>query len=156
MPLNPSYVGRTFGPAEPYEVSKAAVRQFADAIGDDLPIYRSTAAAQDAGYPDIPVPPTFAIVIASESPAHHPIFEAEFGMQYDRVVHGQQEFVHHRPLRIGDVITVTAEITEVTARGRNEMVTIETRLSDADGQPVCASINTLVSRGTAPTTEESR
>lgn len=156
MPLNPSYVGRKFGPAEPYEISRAAVRSFIDAIGDDQPVYRSAAAARAAGYHDIPVPPTFAIVLASEAPDHHPIFEPEFGMQYDRVVHGQQEFIHHRPLRIGDNITMTAEITEVVTRGRNETVTIETQLVDAAGEHVCTSINTLVSRGTAETVEENR
>lgn len=150
MPLNKAYIGRRFGPAEPYDVSRTAVQRFVDAIGDDLPVYASTAAAQAAGYDTIPVPPTFAIILVSESPDHHPIFEPEFGMQYDRVVHGQQEFIHHRPLRIGDRITITAELTDISTRGRNETVTIETQLVDEAGEPVCTAINTLVSRGTAP------
>lgn len=154
MALNKSYVGRTFGPVEPYEVSAALVRRFVDAIDDDLTVYASVAEARALGHDTIPVPPTFAIVIVNDSPGHHPFFEPEFGMQYDRVVHGQQEFVHHRALRIGDIITVSSKITDISIRGRNETVTVETQLSDAAGELVCTSINTAVSRGTAPTSKE--
>lgn len=149
MPLNKSYVGRTFEGREPYVVSRAAVRQFVAAIGDPSPSYGSLESVRAEGRDDIAIPPTFAIVIASGTPDDHPIFEPDFGMQYERVVHGEQEFVHHRPLRIGDEIRSSSEIVAITVAGRNELTRIQTQLLAADGEVVCTTYNTLVSRGTA-------
>ena len=61
--INPDYVGRTFEPSEPYEVSRVKIAEFATAIGEPSPLCRDRAAAQAAGYPDVIAPPTFAIVI---------------------------------------------------------------------------------------------
>ena len=69
MPINPEYVGRTYEPSEPYEVSRVKIAEFATAIGDSSPLCRDREAAQAAGYPDVIAPPTFAIVISSASGA---------------------------------------------------------------------------------------
>ena len=71
MALNRDYLGRTFPAADPYEVSRVKIAEFADAIGDPNLLYRDRATAQDAGYPDVIAPPTFAIVIsmAGQAPA---------------------------------------------------------------------------------------
>lgn len=148
MALNRSYVGRTFGPEEPLVVTHAHVRAFAEAIGESDAIYNSRAAAEAAGLGGIVAPPTYAIVAASDSTGH-PIFEPAFGMQYDRVVHGEQEFSYERPIRVGDELHVRSEITEVVDAGRNEVVRVRTTISDRDGAVVCTSVNSLVSRGTA-------
>ncbi|HLI35897.1 MAG TPA: MaoC family dehydratase N-terminal domain-containing protein, partial [Streptosporangiaceae bacterium] len=53
MALNKDYIGRTFPPAPPYEVSRVKIAEFADAIGDPSPLYRDREAARAAGYPDV-------------------------------------------------------------------------------------------------------
>ena len=40
MPLDQSFVGRIYPPTAPYEVGREKIREFADAIGDDNPVYR--------------------------------------------------------------------------------------------------------------------
>ena len=62
MALNPEYVGRVFGPGEPYEVSRVKIAEFADAIGEPSELCRDKDSAVKAGYPDVIAPPTFAIV----------------------------------------------------------------------------------------------
>ena len=69
MAINTDYVGRTFDPSEPYEVSRVKIAEFADAIGEPSELCRDEAAAQRAGYPDVIAPPTLAIVIAMASTA---------------------------------------------------------------------------------------
>lgn len=51
MALNRDFIGRTFPPSEPYEVSRVKIREFADAIGDPNP---STATGRRPRRPDTP------------------------------------------------------------------------------------------------------
>jgi len=67
--INTGYVGRTFEPSEPYEVSRVKIAEFADAIGEPSALCRDRAAAQAAGYPDVIAPPTFAIVVSAAGSA---------------------------------------------------------------------------------------
>ncbi len=51
MPVDASFVGRIYPPTEPYRVSREKIREFADAIDDPNPAYRSVAAARALGHP---------------------------------------------------------------------------------------------------------
>ena len=51
MALNRDFVGRTYAPSAPYEVSRVKIRSSPTAIGDGNPIYRDREAAQAAGHP---------------------------------------------------------------------------------------------------------
>ena len=43
MALNQEYVGRVFGPTEPYEVSRVKIADFANAIGESArPLHRAS------------------------------------------------------------------------------------------------------------------
>src|SRR5690606_41628823 len=50
-------------PHTTYEVGRAKIAEFADAIGDDNPLHRDVEAAKEAGYPDVIAPPTFLTII---------------------------------------------------------------------------------------------
>ena len=56
--MDQSQVGREF-PAMAVEISAKEIARFAAAIGDTDPVYRDLAAARAAGYPGIPLPPTY-------------------------------------------------------------------------------------------------
>ena len=56
MPVNESFVGRSYPPTPPYYVSREKIREFADAINDPNPAYRSVEAAKALGYPDVIAP----------------------------------------------------------------------------------------------------
>ena len=89
MPVNPSFVGRSYPPTPPYRVSREKIREFADAINDPNPAYRSVEAAQALGHPDVVAPPTFPIVLTLPA-GHQFIADPEAGVDYSRVVHGEQ------------------------------------------------------------------
>ena len=149
MPLNKDWIGRAFPPSEPYEVGRERIREFADAIGDPNPAYRDPAAARALGHPDVIAPPTFAIVTTFKM-GPTVIGDPDLGLNYALVVHGEQSFTHHRPIRAGDVLVGTPRITDIRVAARNELLTWEAEITTADGEPVCKSRNTIVSRGTAP------
>lgn len=148
MAINPDYIGRTFEPSAPYEVSRVKIAEFADAIGDPNPLYRDRAAAQAAGYPDVIAPPTFAIVISMPSTARA-VVDPGLGLNYAMVVHGEQRFEYSRPIRAGDVVTTQSTITEIRDAGRNTLLTAATEIRTVGGEHVCTAHNTLVERGGA-------
>jgi acyl dehydratase len=148
MAINRDYVGKTFPPSEPYEVSRVKLAEFADAIGDPNPVYRDQAAAQAAGFRDVIAPPTFPIVISTAS-SGRAIADPGLNLNYAMVVHGEQRFVYSRPLVAGDVVTAQVTITDIRDAGRNSMMTTTTQITTVDGEHVCTAHSTLVERGGA-------
>ena len=146
MALNKEFVGRVFGPGEPYEVSRVKIAEFADAIGEPSELCRDKAAAQRAGYPDVIAPPTFAIVIAMASTASMHSAPG-LGLDYSMVVHGEESFSHSRPLHAGDVVVATTTIESIRAVGPMSMLVTSTDVSTTAGEHVCTAKSTLVERG---------
>jgi acyl dehydratase len=144
--LNPDYVGRVFGPGEPYEVSRVKIADFADAIGEPSVLCRDREAAVKAGYPDVIAPPTFVIVLSMASAATVNE-DPGLGLDYSMVVHGEQSFEHTRPLHAGDVVVATTTVESIRALGAMSMMTTSTDVSTVDGEHVCTAKSTLVERG---------
>ena len=140
------YIGRTFPPGEPYEVSRVKIAEFADAIGDPGAVYRDRAVAQAAGHPDVIAPPTFAIVISMAN-SGKVIADPGLGVNYAMVVHGEQRFEYSRPIQAGDVLTATSTIAGIREAGGHTMITTTTDISTVSGEHVCTAHSTLVERG---------
>jgi acyl dehydratase len=146
MSLDQSFVGRVYPPTEPYEVGREKIREFAAAVGDTNPVYRDPAAARKLGYPDVIAPPTFAIIVTSRA-AHQVIMDPELGVDYSRVVHGEQRFENVRPIHAGDLLTVVVTVESIRSAAGNDIITTKGDVSTVDGEPVLAAMNTLVVRG---------
>jgi acyl dehydratase len=146
MPLNRDFIGRTFPPTEPYEVSRVKIQEFADAIGDVNPVYRDKEAAKAAGHPDVVAPPTFPMVFTMGGAA---MAGSDLGLNYAMVVHGEQRFEYRRPIHAGDTVVCQATITDIRAAGRNELMTVKTEITTLEGEHVCTAYNTIVERGGA-------
>jgi acyl dehydratase len=148
MPVDQSFIGRVYPPTRPYEIGREKIREFADAINDPNPIYRDRAAAQALGYDDVIAPPTFAIVLTLPA-GGEVINDPELGIDYSRVVHGEQRFVHHRPIVAGDVLQVVVTVEDIRVAAGNDIVTNRADLVTVDGEPVATAYSVIVARGTA-------
>ena len=148
MPVDQSFRGRSFPPTRPYEVGREKIREFADAINDPNPVYRDRSAAQALGYPDVIAPPTFAIVLTLPA-GGEVIRDPAFGLDYSRVVHGEQRFVHHRPIVAGDLLQVVVTVEDIRVAAGNELVTNRAELMTVAGEQVCTAYSVIVARGTA-------
>jgi acyl dehydratase len=148
VPLNRDFIGREFPPSPPYGVGREKIREFATAIGDTNPAYTDPEAAKALGHPDVIAPPTFAIIL-SLGMGGPIVSDPDLGLDYSLVVHGEQRFVHTRPIQAGDVLVGIPRITAIRDAGRNELITWEADLRTVEGEQVCVATNTLVSRGTA-------
>lgn len=144
--MDSSFVGRSFPLGEPYAVGAEKIREFASAIGDDNPIYHSTAAAEAAGHANLVAPPTFAVVVVARA-QDAVLFDPALGLDFARVVHGDQRFVHHRPIIAGDELFCTVHVDSIRALGANDVLTLRAELMSADGSPVTTAVSSLVSRG---------
>ncbi|HEX3792422.1 MAG TPA: MaoC family dehydratase N-terminal domain-containing protein [Pseudonocardiaceae bacterium] len=146
MPLDPSFIGRVYPPSSPYVVSAAKILEFADAIGDLSPVYRDSAAARAAGYPDVIAPPTFATLVNLRAIGDI-VGDPKLGLDWSRVVHAEQGFSHRRPVRAGDALVVVPTIKDIMFRAGNDFLSISTEISTVDGEPVLVASALLVARG---------
>ena len=144
--LNPEYVGRVYGPGEPYEVSRVKIADFADAIGEPSELCRDRDAAVKAGYPDVIAPPTFAVIIDQLS-TKAVVTDPGLGLDYSMVVHGEQSFSYSRPLHAGDVVVATTTIESIKSVGALSMLVTSTSIDTVDGEHVCTAKSNLVERG---------
>jgi acyl dehydratase len=144
--LNPAYVGRVFGPGEPYEVSRVKIADFADAIGEPSELCRNRDAAVKAGYPDVIAPPTFAVIIDQLS-TKAIVTDPGLGLDYSMVVHREQDFSYSRPLHAGDVVVATTTVESIKAVGAMSVLVTSTSIDTVDGEHICTAKSNLVERG---------
>jgi acyl dehydratase len=144
--VNPELQGRVFPPVAPYLVGREKVREFARAVLATNPINHDPEAARAAGYADVVAPPTFAVVV-QEATLAQLLAEPDAGIDFSRVVHGDQRFSFSRPIVAGDELTATLTVASVKSLGGHSMVTAESRVVDSTGAHVVTATSTLVVRG---------
>jgi len=146
MSVNPELLDTVFEPMEPYVVGREKVREFASAVFATAPIHHDVDAAIAAGYSDLVAPPTFPIVI-QEKTLHQLLSHPGAGIDFSRVVHGDQKFEYQRPLVAGDEVVATIRVTMIQSLGGHTMVTSESTITTTAGEPVVVATSTLVIRG---------
>ncbi|MDQ1538693.1 MAG: hypothetical protein QOE58_3086 [Actinomycetota bacterium] len=146
MAVNASFTGRVYPPTEPYAVGREKIREFAQAVGADDVVHTDPAQARARGYRDVIAPPTFAILMAQKCDRQL-ITDPDAGIDYDRLVHGEQRFVHHRPITAGDEIVGVLAIDLVRMVGAQAMVTTRSELATIEGEPICTATSIAVIRG---------
>ena len=132
MPMNAALEGKTY-PALSFEVLEERVRRFAAALG------------QDGSF----VPPTFVTAPAIEAGLARTVADRELGLDFSRVVHGEEEHEWSRPIRVGETLEAAATIESIRSKGGHEFLTIRTDLRDPDGALVATARSSLVVRGSA-------
>ena len=144
--MNPELQGRVFAPTASYLVGREKVREFARAVFSTSPLNFDPDAAAAAGYPDIVAPPTFPVVVQELTLAQL-LAEPDTGIDFTRVVHGDQQFSYTRPIVAGDELTATLTVAAVKSLGGHSMVTAVTSMVDVAGEHVVTATSTLVVRG---------
>jgi acyl dehydratase len=144
--VNPELQGRSFPPTSPYLVGREKVREFARAVLATNPINLDVDAARAAGHADLVAPPTFPVVVQERTLAQL-LAEPDAGIDFTRVVHGDQRFSFTRPVVVGDELTATLTVTSVKSLGAHSMVTAESVIVDSAGEHVVTAVSTLVVRG---------
>ncbi len=134
--LDRQYIGHTM-PKFSATVEKGRLRFFAKAIGETDPVYTDEAAAQAAGHPGLPVPPTFLFCLEMESPDPAAIRNL-LGLDYRRLLHGEQGFTYRRMAYAGDVLSFEQRIEDIYDKkgGALDFVLRKTRVTNQRGEHV--------------------
>ena len=133
-------IGYSFPPFT-IEVERGKIRELAMAIGDDNPIYQNREAAQEAGYPDVPLFPTAPTLFTFWGNAKMVSQIASLGINVMRVLHGEEEYEYLAPINPGDILTgIMTVVDGKTRQGKDgssiDILTTEIRYTNQHGQPV--------------------
>ncbi|WP_223622406.1 MaoC family dehydratase N-terminal domain-containing protein [Microbacterium sp. EST19A] len=145
MPVPKDAVGRAL-PEHVAVIERGRLRFFAEAIGETDPRYLDVDAAVDAGYPDLPVPPTFLFGLKLDKP--DPMsWLADLGVDPRFVLHGSQRYDYARMAFAGDELRLAPRIAEVYEKrgGALEFIVVDTEVT-RDGEPIATLTDTVVVR----------
>lgn len=134
--IDKKHIGHVM-PAYSVDVEKGRLRFFAKATDQTDPVYWDEGAAKAAGYPGLPVPPTFLFCLEMESPDPAAIRDL-LGLDYRTLLHGEQGFTYHRMAFAGDRLTFEQKIEDIYEKkgGALEFVVRLTRVTNQRGEHV--------------------
>jgi acyl dehydratase len=145
MAVKTEAIGKEWPPAS-FEVEAARIDQYANAVGEDNPIYHDAEAAKAAGFRDLVAPPMFCVVYSA--PALGPaILDPEVGIDIPVMVHGGQEFQWGEPVCAGDLITTTATCKEIYEQEGRGFYVFESVSTNQEGVETVRGIWTDIVRG---------
>ena len=144
MSINPDLQGRSYPAAEVYDVSREKIREFARAVKATHPAHFDVSAAVALGHRDLVAPPTFAIIVAQRADAQL-IKDPESGIDFSRVVHADQRFVHHRPIVAGDQLVAELHVDGVRAMGGGAMITTRAEIFAVSEDSLRVNVSTTTS-----------
>lgn len=162
MAVDTSIIGKPTS-ARRVRVERGPVEFFATAVTDANPIYHDAGAAAAAGFAGIPAPPTFSFVMShqgtrsEEQPPDptggtNPMFAVMGSLmrQGGLVLHGEQEFVYHRPIVSGDVLDGEGKVVDIYEKESKgsimTFVVMETVWRDESGAAVVTERFNLIHR----------
>lgn len=128
-------------------IERGRLRFFAKATGQQDPIYSDVAAAQAAGYRDLPAPPSFMFSMELERPDPFVLFD-RMGVDLNKILHGEQSFEYIRPICAGDTVTLVQKVTDIYDKkaGALEFIVVVTEVTDQQGALVGKALKTIVVR----------
>jgi acyl dehydratase len=157
MPVDPRHLGRRYGPFR-FTVGLEHLRDFVAATGGGVPgrLFRTApegshpwtwdeAAAASSPYGGLVAPPSFAATFAIE-PFAAACTDPALGIDVRRLVHGEQEFELLVPVRPGDVMTTTGEITDLRQRRSLDFIEVTTTSENQRGEAAVRGVWTAVIR----------
>lgn len=128
-------------------LDRTRLKFFAKAIGETDPVYLDTAAAQAAGYADLPAPPTFLFAAELDSGANDQLL-ADLDIPLAKLLHGEQSFRYHLPVCAGDTVTVQSSISDIYDKkgGKLEFAVKDSRVTNQRDELVAELRTVLVVR----------
>lgn len=134
--IDKKWIGHEIG-SSVLPIERGRLKFFAKAIGETNPIYTDLAAAQDAGYADLPAPPTFLFTAELDSGAMFGLLDL-LGVPRQKLLHGEESFEYLGPIVAGDTVTVSSSIKNIYDKkgGALEFLEIESLVANQHGEPV--------------------
>ncbi len=135
------------------EVERGAIRRYADAVGDDNPLYFDEEYASESRYGTIIAPPGFFGWSMQSVPSSEGIIglmTAMINAGYYRILDGGMSYEFFLPVREGDIMIASPKVKDVTAKegksGTMMICDFETTYLNQNGDLVAKAYQTLIGR----------
>lgn len=112
MPIqvNQSVIGKEYPPYT-VTVERGRIKDFARAIGDANPFHLDDRVGAASEWGDIIAPPTFLTTFRDENDTGTML--KDLGVDIGRVLHGEQEFEIHRPIKPGETFLCRSRVLDI-------------------------------------------
>lgn len=144
--IDKKWIGHAL-PVSEMELNRSRLRFFAKAIGETAPVYTDVAAAQAAGYADLPAPPTFLFGAELDSGTTYQLLEL-LQVAQTKLLHGEQSFTYHQSACAGDTVTVKSAIEDIYEKknGALEFIVQAARATNQKNELVAEMRSVIVVR----------
>jgi acyl dehydratase len=149
--VDQSAVGRSFTPVTA-RVEEGRLRYFFETLKETNPVFRDAETARGQGYAAPPVPPTYLFCLEMMDATAPFEFMTALDIDIARVLHGEQSFVYHAPVVVGDTLTFKPRVASVTDKkgGAMTLIVVETPVTNQHGVIVAETSRTIVVRNGRP------
>jgi len=145
------YIG-VVDPPHLREVEKGAIRRYADAVGNDNPLYYDEEYARKSRYGCIIAPPGFFGWAKSSIPSSEGLMGLMGAMiesGYAGILDGGMAYDFYLPVRVGDSLVASPKVSDVSLKeGKTKMMIarFETSYYNQNGDLVAKAYQTLIGR----------
>ena len=140
-------IGKSFQPTL-YAVGREKIREYALAVGETNPLHIDLDVARTHGYADVVAPPMFAVVYCSAA-IGAALFDEEVGIDFDRLLHGAQEFRWGPLVVAGDEITTSLTLKDISRRAGMAWYVFESVSTNQRDETVSVGLWTNIVRESA-------
>jgi acyl dehydratase len=154
--MMPEEMKQCIGMVDPptvYEVEKGAIRRYADAVGDNNPLYRNAEYASDSRYASIIAPPGFFGWPVGDIPMGAGIAKAitaAMNAGYFRILDAGKSYEFFLPVRAGDTLVGSPQIADITERegksGPMFIISFTTTFRNQNGNVVANASQSFICR----------
>lgn len=162
MPIDRAHLHRKYGPYV-YGVGREDLRNFVAAVAGGVPGHAFASGAPEHAHPltwdedaaragphgGLVAPPGFAAAFAIE-PFSQAVADPALGLDLVRLLHGEQQLEWLAPVRPGDRLETTGEITRIDAKPGLDVVEVTTSTVNQHGRVVVRGVWTAVIRSGDP------
>jgi acyl dehydratase len=144
--VDKSAVGTAFPPAHA-TVEAGRLRYFFETLRERNPVFRDPAAAREASYTNVPIPPTYLFCLESMDGNPSELLEI-LKIDLARVLHGEQRFEYYAPVMVGDTLTFASRVSDIAEKkgGILTIISVETRVTNQNNQHVADTVRSIVVR----------
>lgn len=141
-------VGRDLGRVT-FPIERGKLRELARALHDPDPVWHDSEVAREAGFVEVPAPPTATVLGAHWTEGGLVGWAIALGMDPGRLLHGEAAWTYERPICLGDELTAASRVVEASRRdgrrgGSMTLVTVETTFTDQAAQLVARVRDTMI------------
>lgn len=129
-----------------YIVEKGKIKELAQAIGDDNPLYTDSDYAQTQGYLNIITPPTFGTCIDFWEGQDFMALCSKLQLNPVKVLHGGQEYQYLGEINPGDEIEACCTLKRIIEKNKMHILILETNYQNQRGDTVLISRSTIIER----------